>query len=296
MKIIISGSGGQLGQSLIKANQLNKNFNIYSFEKKELDITNYDNVKNIFSKIKPNVFINTSAYTNVNSAEENPFESFKINALAPKIISDLCRINNSQLIHFSTDYVFNGSKEKKYIETDIAKPISIYGQSKLKGEQLIIKSGCRYLIIRLSWLYNISFENNLINKIIKLALSKSEVKFVCDEFSIPTCCDELTKQIWNIVNNYIDENNGPLGLYHFSQTGEYISIYNLAKFIYKYLKSKNIKVGNIIQSTSKEFNKKDIRPKFSALDNSLIINNFTLNILNWETSLLHNINNKLLER
>ena len=286
MNIVITGCDGQLGSSLKSELIIEKNFKFYFFNKKELDITDQKNLEIVINKVKPSIFINCSAFTNVNLAENNISDCLKVNVKGPKFISKLCKLSKCTLIHFSTDYVFDGNKKIPYLENDLTKPLSVYGKSKLCAENEIINSGCNYIIFRLSWLYNPKFNQNLISKLIHNIKKSKEFYSITDEISKPTCSLTFARYIDKIIKNF--KNKNVKFLLHYAEKGEGISIYELANFINK---SEKFKVFNtqINPVFSNKYHKIKIRPNYSVLDNSKLIKKFNINLDSWRNILNFNI-------
>ena len=286
MNIIVTGCDGQLGSSLKSELIIEKNFKFYFFNKKELDITDQKNLENIINKVKPSKFINCSAFTNVNLAENNISDCLKVNVEGPKFISKLCKLSKCTLIHFSTDYLFDGNKKIPYLENDLSKPLSVYGKSKLCAENEIISSGCNYIIFRLSWLYNPKFNQNLISKLIHNIKKSKEFDSITDEISKPTCSLTLSRYIDKIIKKFNIKN--VKFLFHYAENGEGISIFDLANFINKSEKFKvfNTKINPVF---SNKYHKMKIRPNYSVLDNSKLIKKFNINLDSWRNILNFNI-------
>ena len=286
MNIVITGCDGQLGSSLKSELIIEKNFKFYFFNKKELDITDQKNLEIVINKVKPSIFINCSAFTNVNLAENNISDCRKVNVEGPKFISKLCKLSKCTLIHFSTDYLFDGNKKIPYLENDLTKPLSVYGKSKLCAENEIISSGCNYIIFRLSWLYNPKFNQNLISKLIHNIKKSTEFDSITDEISKPTCSLTFARYIDKIIKNF--KNKNVKFLLHYAEKGEGISIYELANFINKSEKFKvfNTKINPVF---SNKYHKMKIRPNYSVLDNSKLIKKFNINLDSWRNILNFNI-------
>ncbi len=198
MKIIILGSNGQLGYELSKT--LEKNFNIITFSKKELDITDFNSMKNIIDLVKPDIVINAAAYTSVDNAEKNPILTYKVNSEAPQNIAYLLEKSGGVLIHFSTDYVFNGKKKFPYLETDEPNPINVYGKSKLSGENKIKAHMHNYFILRTSWVIGTK-GNNFVSKILLLSKNMDKIKVVKDQVGVPTSTKLISKVVQEIIIN-----------------------------------------------------------------------------------------------
>ena len=260
-RILIFGKNGQLGKTFSLA--FPDDTNIIQLGSKDLNFLTPHLIPPIIRDFKPHFIINTSAYTNVNKAEINPQEAFAINSEALKIISDSAKINKSFLIHYSTDYVFDGSKNKKYKPKDIPNPKNIYGKSKLNGEQHIFKSGCDFFIFRISWLmseYGINFIKTIMSKIQK----EDEIFVINDQIGSPISSNlvaEITAEF--IASRQYEKYNK---IFHLSTKGE-VSWYDIAIHIYNIMgrTPKNIK---IIPVKSIEYPSKAFRPKNSLFDHS----------------------------
>jgi len=287
VKIIITGCNGQLGSSFLKISKEYKN-KYYFFDKKKLDITKKNQVEKIVKKIRPNFFINCSAYTDVSKAEKNKLISWQVNSLSLRHISNICKIYNCTLIHFSTDYVFNGDKKKPYLETDQTLPISVYGKTKLGGEKEILNSGVNYIIIRVSWLYNPFFKNNIVYKLIKNIKTKNNFFAVTDEVSKPTCSLNLAKNILKIISIKNNKLKNIKSIFHYSDAGNSLSIYGLTKFIKSNTKFNQYQ-PSIKPIKSIKFNIKNIRPNYSTLSNKTFINKFIITSNKWRNLLNINI-------
>jgi dTDP-4-dehydrorhamnose reductase len=212
MKIVIVGSGGRLGAALMREYQ--GKFDITSFNHAQLDLGNADAICQKLGAIDFDLLINAAAFTNVDLCETRPEEVFRINAESPRVLAEICRDKNAKLIHFSTDYVFNGEKREPYAEEDAAKPISVYGESKRAGEENVLAVQDRHLVIRVSWVFGPdrpSFVDNIINR----AQENEEVDAVADKFSTPT----YTRDIAKILPKFFDVDVVE-GILHFANAGE----------------------------------------------------------------------------
>lgn len=240
IKTLIIGANGMLGTDLCKVFP-----DAIKLTHQNLDITNREQVIEYILKIKPDVVINAAAYTNVDGCEDNQELAFQVNGYGPGYIAESCVKAGAILVHFSTDYVFDGSK-KKYIESDITNPINVYGHSKLLGEKKIIENMDDYRIIRISWLFGIHGKN-FVEIILKLSKEVNCVKVVNDQFGKPTYTMDLVSKIKEIIEL-------EPGIYHVTNDGV-CSWYDFASFI----------IDNVTPCTSEEFSRKAKRPKYSAL-------------------------------
>ncbi len=271
MKYLIFGKNGQLGEEFVKT----LGNDAAALSHKECDISNLNEVLKVFESTKPAIVVNCAAYNEVDKTEENYIEAYKVNALGVRNIAFACKKQNCLLVHYSTDYVFDGLKENGlYTEKDIPNPINEYGKSKLTGEKWLIEEDLKdYLILRTSWVYG-NGNQNFIRKLFQWAQNSDCLKIACDEISVPTS----TRTIVDVTLKAI--NKGLTGLHHLTNSG-YASRYEWAKKIFEI---KGIK--KFIKPVSSEiFNLKAKRPKFSAMGNDRIKNLINVEIIDWEKEL-----------
>ena len=277
MNVVVTGSNGQLGSEFknLKLNDIDWVF----LNSNELDITNNDFVRKYFKSKKTDLIINCAAFTNVDGAEENIKQAILVNKTGVQNLVEICSLHGIKLIHYSTDYVFDGLSNTPYIESNQTNPSSIYGQSKLDGEKIILTSNIYGLIIRTSWLYS-SYGKNFVKTMIKRAESKNEIKVVSDQKGSPTFTHDLVKATLKIIssNNYKWKKRADV--FHYSNQGN-CSWYEFANEIFRI---KKIQV-NIIPVLSEEFETIVNRPKYSLLDSSKIKMVFDLKIPHWKMSL-----------
>ena len=244
IKTLIIGADGMLGFDLCKVFS-----DAVKFTHKYIDITDREQVLESIQKIKPNLVINAAAYTDVDGCEDHQELAFKVNGYGPGYIAEACKEIGATLIHFSTDYVFNGSK-KEYIESDTpAEPINVYGRSKLLGEQKIAENLDDYRIIRISWLFG-THGKNFVETMLRLSGEMAQVKVVNDQFGKPTYTVDLANKITEIAE--LDS-----GIYHVTNEG-ICSWYEFASAV----------ISNTVPCTSEEFPRKARRPKYSVLVNT----------------------------
>jgi len=272
MKILITGAKGQLAKEFSKKLiEIKENF--VALSKQELDISNFKRVIEVFKEIKPSIVINCAAYNLVDRAESFPFEAIKVNSLGVANLILACNNYKAKLVHFSTDYVFDGSKEGFYTEEDNPNPLNEYGKSKLFGEYFIQEQMEDYLIFRTSWVYG-EGKQNFIYKLLQWAQAQDYLRIACDEFSVPTS----TRTIVEITLKAI--NAGLTGLYHLVNSG-YASRYEWAKEVFRI---KGIKKF-IYPAYQADFNLPAKRPRFSAMSNEKICKNLEIKIKNWKEEL-----------
>ncbi len=212
MKVMIIGAGGRLGAALVR--EFRDKYDVVGFNHAQLDLSNSDETREKLRETDFDVLINAAAFTNVDLCEMKRDEAFLINAEAPRILAEICRDKNAKLIHFSTDYVFDGEKREPYSERDEANPISVYGESKLAGEKNVLAAQNGHLVVRVSWVFGPD-RPSFIDGMIKRAQESEEVDAVADKISTPT----YTHDIAGMLPQFF-EGNLEGGILHFANAGE----------------------------------------------------------------------------
>jgi dTDP-4-dehydrorhamnose reductase len=288
--IIVTGANGQLGSDLRVLEPVFQDFTFHFFSKENLDITNQTALEACVTQLKPFALINCAAYTNVEKAEEDKENADKINGLAAELLASVCKSNGVKLIHISTDYVFDGQAKKPYVETDSVAPLSVYGSSKLLGEQNIERVGGEYAIIRTSWLYS-SFGNNFFKTMIRLAKERGELKVVNDQIGAPTYARHLAYDILTWLEKCLNnESKFVTGIYHYSQNGQ-ASWYDFAKEI---MLNKNMPIP-VYPVSSAQFPTKARRPVFSKLNSTKFEKTTGIDILSWKEGVIACIHNEMID-
>lgn len=275
MVVLVTGANGQLGQSL---QCIAKNYPAMDFvfcSSSELDITDLANCTGIFSKYQPNYCINAAAYTAVDKAESEPEKAHLINVIGAKNLAEACQQNHCVLLHVSTDFVFDGTKQSPYTEEDTPNPTGVYGQTKLEGEKAIQEKFDNYFIIRTSWVYS-QFGNNFMKTMLRLASERDSLSVVNDQIGTPTHAVDLAECLVSIVKS----NSNKFGIYNFSNEGQ-CSWYDFAKKIFD-INGITIDLSPIPTSAYPTPAK---RPAYSVLDKSKIKTVFGIEIRNWAESL-----------
>jgi len=275
MKVLVIGSDGQLGKEFKKISNSHNSFSWIFSTIKSLDLSRLDTINSYLNDINPSVVINCAAYTSVDKAEIEFNLAEIVNYKAVDVISRWTSDNNKKLIHFSTDYVFDGLSNIPLLEDSKTNPLNKYGSSKLKGEIACTKNDPNSIIIRTSWLYS-SFGKNFVKTIINLMKKNNSVKVVNDQIGSPTYAYDLAKVILDIIMNGKNKS----GLFHYSNEAE-ISWFEFAKSI-RELHNLNCE---IIGVSSKEFKTLAKRPKYSLLNKSKIKSTFNLEIPDFKESL-----------
>lgn len=253
MKILITGSNGMLGHDLVEA--LNGSHELILTTSKTLDITDEKQVMDTICENKPDIVINSAAYTNVDGCEENPELAYSVNGDGVKNLALACRQTDCALVHISTDYIFNGKNTRPWVEDDEIGPISVYGKSKLKGEEAIQEILDKYFILRTAWLYGINGKN-FPKTMLELAENHSEITVVYDEVGTPTYTPDLARAISQLIETDY------YGIYHLTNSGN-CSWCEFARYIFE-VAEKDVKV---IPVTASEFARPAPRPSYSVLEN-----------------------------
>lgn len=275
-KILIIGGNGQLGNclnKLISEYALDYEFHFTDYD--TLDITNQKQINEYFSEYEPHYCINVSAYTAVDLAEQEKEKAFAINAEGVRHLAEACTEKGIDLIHISTDYVFSGDTNIPYSEDDFTNPLSVYGASKLEGENLALENNPKTIIIRTSWLYS-EFGKNFVKTMLNLFSTKDELNIVADQFGQPTNANDLAEAIMKIISTEEKE----YGIFHFSNYSE-TTWFDFAKKIAELSKSK-IKINPI---SSEQYPTPAKRPMRSTMCLDKIENSYNIEPKYWENSL-----------
>jgi len=281
MVVLVTGANGQLGQAIqfVAGNYPNINFVFCSSS--DLDITNKENCDSIFNKEKPDFCINAAAYTAVDKAESEPEQAHLINCIGAKNLAETCKEFNAKLIHISTDFVFDGSKNSPYNEADVPNPKGVYGQTKLDGEIAIQEVFDAYFIIRTSWVYS-QFGNNFMKTMLRLASERTKLSIVNDQIGTPTNAVDLANAILKIAISCHAElvSASSYGIYNYSNEGQ-CSWFDFAKKIFEI---NQVKI-DVIPIPTTQFPTPAERPKYSVLDKAKIKSTFGIEIKPWEQSI-----------
>lgn len=273
--IIVFGASGQLGQCLQFVSQQRKIDAIHFLPEESANILDQQMLQAIFEKYQPAFCINCAAYTAVDKAEEEVELARKINRDGAQHLAQWCREYNTTLIHISTDFVFAGDGNQPLSESDEARPISIYGLTKLEGEQAIQRLTGRHFILRTSWLYS-EYGNNFVKTMLRLGRERDELRVIWDQLGSPTYAIDLADCILQIIVT----GNQDYGIYHYSNEGV-TSWYDFAQAIFD-LSASPVKVLPIRTS---EYVTKATRPPFSVMDKTKIKNALKIGIPYWRHSL-----------
>jgi dTDP-4-dehydrorhamnose reductase len=274
-KVLVTGAHGQLGTELNFLSSLLETHSFVFVGSKDLDITNAAAVSDFLSKENYSAVINCAAYTAVDKAETEEETAFKVNADGAANLAIACKQHNAKFIHFSTDFVFDGTASVPYLETDKTNPLSVYGASKLAGEELVLKNNPDSIIIRTSWVYS-SFGNNFVKTILKLCKEREQLNIIFDQIGTPTYARDLAAVVLQIVQ----QDEWKPGIYNYSNEGV-ASWYDFAVAIRDLagLKTKMLPIE------TSQYPTPAMRPKYSVLNKKKMKETFGIEIPYWRESL-----------
>ncbi|MDC3150344.1 dTDP-4-dehydrorhamnose reductase [SAR86 cluster bacterium] len=286
-KILVLGSTGQIGTALKK--DLTKWFEVTFLSRNDLDFADIESLSAKLKDFKPDFIINSAAYTNVDQAEEFQENAFQVNSLAVEKLSKLANSIGAVLVHFSTDYVFDGKKNTPYTEIEIPNPLSIYGKSKLEGEQFVEKNCSKFLILRTSGVISKN-NDNFVSKIKKLSKTKKELSVINDQITAVNFSSYIAEATSKILRKIEDntENENRWGIYHMSgrESGSWFDFACHAQKINALSDPKSsFSQIKILPISSIEFNQKAKRPNYSFLTSDKLKNDFGISLPNWEKSI-----------
>lgn len=283
MNILLAGASGQLGQELLP--QLLQLGPVTQVDRTAVpgstgillqDLADLGKVEVLLNRLRPDVIVNAAAYTAVDHAEDDPDTAYKINEALPARLARWSKSNDRLLVHYSTDYVFNGESERPYLEQDPTGPLGIYGASKLAGETAISASGCRHLILRTSWVYS-AHGNNFVLTMLRLARERPSLSIVSDQTGCPTWARNLAAVTRRIIDQAISREPGsrPSGVYHYCDR-DAVSWYEFARMIFTTGADMGLlpRLPEMTAVQSSGFPQKAKRPLYSVLDTSKISEQF----------------------
>ncbi len=285
-RILLLGHTGQVGYELVRA--LAPLAELVTPTSKEFDLQMGD--EEIIDKVQrfnPDLIVNAAAYTAVDKAEEDTALAWQINAQAPASMASACKTLDIPIIHFSTDYVFDGSSQRPWKETDQTGPLSVYGESKLAGEKVIRESGAKHAIFRTSWVYGLR-GHNFLNTMRRLAKESDTLKIVDDQTGTPTWSRHIAEAVSTFVamstinrTSFWSEYGGT---YHLTNAGQ-TNWCGFAKAIFAELNARELKVPNVYAITTADYPTPAKRPAYSVLDNSLLYERLGIRLPDWKETL-----------
>ena len=286
-KILLIGINGQVGHALQA--ELGEHA-LISLARDQLDLSNIDQIRQVVRELKPDLIINPAAYTAVDKAESEPELAHAINALAPQVLAEEAARLDAALIHFSTDYVFDGTKLGAYEETDAVNPISVYGKTKLAGENAIRVVGLPHLILRTSWVYGV-YGKNFLKTIIRLAIERESLSIVADQIGAPTSSESIADALVKLVNVWNPNQSDLTGIYHLTNSNTTSWHGFSSEIILQYTKlavNNNwpaLKLQEIAAITTADYPTPAVRPANSVLNNAKLFEQFGVKLPTWQDGL-----------
>lgn len=282
--ILVTGVNGQVGFELLRSLQgLGR---VVACDRSMLDLSDLARVRDVVRDLKPAIIVNPAAYTAVDKAETDVDAARLLNAEVPRVLAQEAARNGSVLVHYSTDYVFDGAKDGAYVETDSVNPQNIYGLTKLEGEQAITATGCAHLILRTSWVYGRRGRNFLLT-MLKLASERPELRIVADQIGAPTWSNSIATVTAHILAQGLATNDeagweSRSGIYHFSASGE-TSWYGFAQEIFRLALGE--KAPRVTPISAREFPVPAKRPANSCMSGAKLANTFGVRMPAWDDAL-----------
>ncbi|QCX01864.1 dTDP-4-dehydrorhamnose reductase [Aggregatimonas sangjinii] len=273
-KIIVTGGRGQLATCIKDESRQSENIFIF-LGKEDLDITDQKAVQKVFDELRPDFCVNCAAYTAVDKAESEPVQAKRINVDGAKHLAQSCYRHGTTLIHISTDFVFDGTKNTPYNEQDVTNPLGVYGQTKLEGEKAIADNLEAHVILRTSWLYA-QHGQNFMKTMLRLGKEKGILQIVDDQYGTPTYARDLARFIVRLIN----ENTDKYGSYHYSNKGV-ATWYEFASAIFEYSQTQVA----VMAIKSNEYPTAAQRPRYSVLAKRKVQDAFGIEIPEWKDSL-----------
>ena len=283
MKILLTGSDGQVGFEL--QNKLRTLGEVIATDREELDLTDLNAIRTFIGQTKPDIIINPAAYTAVDKAESEPEIAYQINTLAPEVLATMAAELDIPLVHFSTDYVFDGLKKEAYVETDLTNPQSVYGKTKNDGEEKI-RTYAKHIILRTSWVFG-SHGNNFLKTMLRIMQEKDSLNIVSDQWGSPASASMLSDVTLKIVDEILKNKNfNDYGTYHVTNDGE-TNWHAYGSLIASELIKLNIKVkcttDKIHPILTSEYPTAAKRPLNSRLNTEKLKKTFMLELPHWES-------------
>lgn len=283
--ILVTGIGGQVGFALLR--HLQGLGEVVGLDRTALDLARPDMIREVVRTIRPTLIVNPAAYTAVDVAERERDLAMAINAAAPRALAEEAAQVGASLIHYSTDYVFDGTKADPYVETDAPNPLNVYGQSKLAGEQAIAAVGGRHLILRTSWVYG-ARGRNFLTTMLRLAKERDELKIVADQFGAPTWSETIAALTAHVVSQALVSDDADAwwsrhgGLYHMTAAGA-ASWHEFATAIFEQARME--RVPTVLPIPASAYPTPASRPVNSRLANDRFVRAFGLAAPQWRDAL-----------
>ncbi len=285
MKILVTGCKGQVGTSLVGLLELRDDVELIALDRDRLDITERQAVESIVVELAPDIIVNAAAYTAVDKAEIDIPLATAINRDGPLFLAEAAQKVGAALLHISTDYVFDGRKKDAYTEQDLTSPQSVYGQTKLEGEQAVASICERHIILRTAWVFS-EYGNNFVKTMLRLAKTNENLSIVGDQFGGPTYALDIAQALVRIADRIVAKSDVEFGTYHFSGL-PHVSWYEFANAIFAAAESQTlIAKPPILKSiTTAEYPTAAKRPANSKLNVEKIFSSFEIEASDWQRAL-----------
>ena len=277
MKILLLGKNGQVGWELQRT--LAPLGELLAFGRRELDLADLQAIRQVIRKVNPDLIVNAAAYTAVDQAEKEPELAMTVNGIAPGIIAGEAARSSAALIHYSTDYVFDGKKSEPYTEEDAPNPLGVYGKTKLAGEEAIRQAGVPHLILRTGWVYGLRGRNFLLT-MQRLASERAELAIVNDQHGAPTWCRQIAEATALLIARQPFKKPGLDGTYHLSAAGE-TTWFGFAEAIFEQGEPEKSGRPLLKAIDTKDYPTPAPRPPYSVLDNSPVREKFAIALPGW---------------
>jgi len=283
MRILLTGKNGQVGFELNK--KLSTLGDVIATDRNELDLSDPNKIRAYVDQAKPNIIINSAAYTLVDKAESEPELAHQINVIAPQVLAAKAAQHDIPLVHFSTDYVFDGLKKEPYIEADQINPLSVYGKTKYEGEEKV-RAHSKHIILRTSWVFG-SHGNNFLKTILRLIHDKESLNIVADQWGSPSSASMLADVTFKIIDTILNNKNfNNFGTYHVANEGE-TNWYQYASLIANEAIKLNLKIkckpDHILPILTSDRPTAAMRPLNSRLNTDKLKKTFMLELPHWES-------------
>jgi dTDP-4-dehydrorhamnose reductase len=286
MKLLITGAAGQLGKSFVSQLKATKEIQFSAYSRGDLDITCVDEAYTVIARDRPDFVINAAAYTHVDLAESQKDNAYLVNETGPANLAEVCKRLDIPLVHFSTDYLFDGSKTVPWLEDDPTAPLGIYGASKLAGEKAITQIHSKHLIFRTSWMFS-EFGHNFVKTMLHVGAMREKLNVVDDQIGKPTSAQEIVRLVLAIL----PKSESHWGIYNLAQPrpiswhGFAQAIFEQARNLDRHYWENHLQVSDLQPIPSRDYPTHAQRPANSALDTVKIESTFGLSIKPWQESL-----------
>lgn len=284
MRVLVTGSAGQVGAEVARA--LEGRATVLAYDRGTLDLAHPERIAERVGRDRPDVIVNCAAYTAVDRAQSEPELAHQVNGVAPAVLAEEARRYDALLIHFSTDYVFDGTKQSPYVEDDRPNPLNVYGATKLEGERAIAASGCAHLVLRTSWVYGPHGKNFMLT-MLKLAETREELRIVDDQRGAPTSSAQLARLTVQLLDGGIEALRAKSGLYHATAAGE-TTWRGFAAAIFEGVarrRGASFRPPRVLPIATTEYPTPARRPAYSVLSCERLAQAFNVRIPDWRAGL-----------